>query len=238
MALRNELVPERRYPHKFEVKTSAGAFQVKYRRTAWRKIDDSDGEILKKTVFAHIMQGRRRVGEIELVGFDVPDLLYNEDFIFVMDIEEQPDLNLGEVLVSEWNDLWFDVCDYGPIVEFRYLRMLQSPILGSPLWVQIAEQLLNLEFKNHSILALNAFPLEFAGRRVVEVGQRQPPEDPRLSRRLNALIRHYRRTLGVGPFKPPFGETGWLWRPHPRLEKHFPVKAAPKKRRKRRLQAG
>jgi hypothetical protein len=61
--------------------------------------------------------------------------------------------------------------------------------------------LLATEFRRRCILVLKAFPLEYEGKGY--------PSGFRLRQR--AMIRHYRRLLGMAPFPGKPGREGWLY---------------------------
>jgi hypothetical protein len=206
-----------KFPESIEVTNEHGTFLVRYTRTAWRKIQESSGEVKKKRVIALMIHEGKEIGDMQLIGFNMAEHLENDEFIMIMDMESQSDLELAEVLTTQWEELKLDVIDHGPIVEFRDARINRSFPGRIPIWATIAEALLAKEFKSYSVLAMKAYPLNVADNEEQRPGISPEPRDPKFVKRREAMIRYYRNIFGVEPVRSPWGERGWLWRSNPGL---------------------
>jgi hypothetical protein len=164
------------------------------------------GFVLKTELFAWLMLGRRRIGAFELNKFDPNGCASNEDFMMVMDMDDEYEATLSGALCGQFDNLIDEVTFFGPILEFR--RAWIMPRFASGVLFPLATRTLVEKISPHSsIVVMKAFPLEYEGG---------VPGDSDLKiaskRRVRAMIRYYRRIFGVRPFGAEYGDEGWLWR--------------------------
>jgi hypothetical protein len=211
--IEGELRLKRSYPHTLSFVSPTGEVQIRYRRSGYRKFEDGEGIVRKRITFCWLEAEGERIGAMEFAEFQLDPMIDNDQFFHEMDIEEHTDMALAEVLCAQWKDVEFSVGRHGPITQFRALWM--KPGAGRPgIWIPAADAMLRAHLSRHSILVLKAMPLEFESRRTHD---QAPLSHDHLLERRAALVRYYRRVLGVVPFSSVDFDEGWLWKPNPFL---------------------
>lgn len=195
-----------RYPRRHVAQTPFGEVELRYRRSRRQTIGGHPDAGRKRELFCWLWLGKMIVGAIHMVEFD---LFWETNYrlLLAMDDESSDAARLGEVLVESWGDLFLEVAAYGSVLEFGGLWLRREYAKGS-WWVPIARDLI-AEFE-YAILVLRAFPLEYEAR----LGEDEGPQDA-FEARTRAMMRHYRRLLGVQPFPGAAGADGWMWAPRP-----------------------
>lgn len=199
----------RKYPHTIELPGTGTSLRYRMSKpySVGEFADDSFGGFVQKTeLFAWLVLGRRRIGAFELNEFDASGCGSNQDFIIVMDIDEEYEATLSGALCRQFDNLIGEVTAAGPILDFRRAWMMPRFANGD-LFRLAARTLVEKVSPHYSIMVMKAFPLEYEG----EV---QEGSDLAIAfkRRARAMMRYYQRIFGARPFDGEYGEDGWLWR--------------------------
>lgn len=141
----------------------------------------------------------------ELAGvFDIQEYrlswISNGLFWQLMDSESKEAVDMAEILMRCWRQVWEDLASEGSILLLNHLWVAQKHARGSR-WNGPLQQLLATKFKRRCITVLKAFPLEYEDK----------GSQPGFRLRQRSLIRHYGRLLGVEPFPGRPGREGWLY---------------------------
>lgn len=118
-----------------------------------------------------------------------------------MDAAEHATMEIAELLLWHWIDPLGDVSPYGSIVVIDRLWVAQRFATAGQ-WAGVVHGILAKEYRRRSLLLLKAYPFEdqdFWGDLPIRAS-RQP-----------ALMRLYRRLLGVEPMPGGAGEEGWMY---------------------------
>jgi len=199
----------RKYPHTIEL--SATDSSLRYWMSKPYSVglpagDDYKDCVQKTELFAWLMLGARRIGAFELNKYDPNGCASNEEFIMVMDSDEEYEATLSGALCKQFDDLIDEVTLGGPILDFRRAWIMPQFAHGD--LFRLATRALVEEFcPDYSIMVLKAFPLEYEG--YVPKGSEL---EIAFKRRVRAMIRYYQRIFGVRPFDGEDGDAGWLWR--------------------------
>lgn len=188
-----------------------------YRTSRRQWVTGGEEVVKRRELFCWIELDRHRVGACRFFEYDVALSTEDAELCNAMDSESILESELAEVLVGSWSRFADRVSIHGSLVEFRmaWTDRGQSP---PDLWAAAANHLIEREFKSHALLILKAYPLEYAGK--VEDGSGLIPA---LEARQGAMMRHYRRLLGVRPFPGTSGGEGWLYRINPTLGSAVPL---------------
>jgi hypothetical protein len=201
-----------RYPGRATFLAGGQTYRLIWRRSRWMRLDERPHMRTRaREVFAWILIGRRRIGALAFHEID-PDLVPNEEFFYAMDAWTMHVVELARVLCSEWEDFGDVVGGYGSVIHFEAAWMQPEYARGG-IWAGAANVLMTELFPDRSILVLKAFPLEYEGAGPTSSKCASP-----FKRRQRAMIRHYRRLLGVRPLPGPPGKDGWLWARRPGLD--------------------
>lgn len=206
--VQEEAASRRAYRNSVEFTFKGYRGRMQYWRSRWSR---NDGEILSRSLFCWVVLRRKRMAALELIEFEPPPSLTNNNFFDSMDAVSQIDCDLAMVLCSAWSQFCRQVILYGSLVDFR--MAWADPASPPGLWAAAAEELIAWEFRNYSLLTMKAYPLEYEGR-VPEGSAAQTG----LLARQRAMIRYYQRLFGVQKFPGWSGEQGWLYRLNPVLE--------------------
>lgn len=168
-------------------------------------VDEYGDAVLKTETFAWLVVNGRRIGAFQLFEFDPAGCGGNDDFIAIMDVDQEIEARLSIILTSAWNitDLPLD----WPILEFRSAWIAPAYARGG-LFAKAANAIIG-EIGMFSLLIMCAFPLEYEGN-----APSGTPQHRALRRRQRAMIRHYKKVFGVEPLPGQYGKAGWLWKPH------------------------
>jgi hypothetical protein len=213
----DEQARERKYRHEMKITTKNMMYMLNYRKSRWRQMDM--GYVRQRDLFCWINFKNQHVGALHFVEFQPNPFIDNEDFFLTMDADYHQDAHLAELLCDVWSDVVKDVLGYGPVLEFRLAWMAPQHATAA-VWATAAEALIKVEFDEHSILVMKAFPLEYEARL-------EKPEDSAADdgfpRRQAAMIRYYTRLFGVDRFPGEWAAEGWLWRASPRIAELIPT---------------
>jgi hypothetical protein len=194
----------RRFPGKLKLlriidHSNTGGFVAHCETRRWRWLNEEKDGVKNRDTYVWLFVGDDIVGFFEIQEFRV-EWISNARFWNLMDSESKEAVDLAEILMRCWRDIWEDLAAEGPIVLLKQLWVAQQHARKSR-WNDVIQELLATRFKRRCIVALKAFPLEYEA------------EGPQLGFRLRrrALVRHYRRLLGVEPFPGKPGRDGWLY---------------------------
>lgn len=148
-----------------------------------------------------------------------PPFLSTDEIFYVLDDLSFEDARLADVIRKAWSTFEHPL-NYGAVVEFRSI-VVSNRQSG---WAEAAQLIMDRFFvRDHSLLLLLAFPLEYENR--------LPAEDNRarreFGRRQSAMMRWYARKLGVGLMPGFLGKAGWMFR---RLGNSCPAPRASRRR--------
>lgn len=199
----------RKYPHTIELRgtDTSLCYWMSKRHSVGGFVDDDYKDCVQKTeLFAWLMLGRRRIGAFELNQYDPNGCASNEEFMMVMDIDEEYEATLSVALCKQFDNLIDEVTPVGPILDFRRAWIMPRFAHGD-LFPLATRALVEKFSPGHSIMVLKAFPLEYEGN-----APRGSDLEIAFKRRVRAMIRYYQRIFGVRPFDGELGDAGWLWR--------------------------
>jgi hypothetical protein len=205
------------YPRKAAVRLGDAPLELRWRKTRLQALPWGDECVRRRETFCWVYIDSRRAGAVHFIEW-YPDPFIGDDLFFdEIDADSHEAASLAEAVLSGW--AIDDLAEAGSILEFRLAWMTPEYARGS-LWAEVATHFLKAQFrKDAGVLMLKAFPLEYEGRADGSA------IDDALTRRRAAMIRHYRRVLGVELLPGWAGEDGWMWR---RLS---PTTPAPAERR-------
>lgn len=209
--VRDERAASRRY---IRAELTADGVVIAFRFSRWGRVG-WDEPIKKRTIFAWALVGGQRMAAVEFAQYR-PEMMENEDFAFIMDMDNSHEAELGIVLCDSWPELTFDIGGYGDFLEWEFAWTKPREPQAVGLWLTAGEWVISRLDDEYSIIVLKAFPLEYEGC--------APPgtEGARaLRRRQRALVRLYRRLLGVRPLPGRHGREGWLWRARPGISRYL-----------------
>lgn len=115
------------------------------------------------------------------------------------------DYECAELIRASWSEESSPL-DYGNIAMMHRL-IIKRP--NPDIWPAIRTGIERQFSKRGALLILKAFPLEWEGQ-----GKPGRPlsDDPKFTKRLRAMRRHYGNTLGVIPMDEGDGHQ-WMWKP-------------------------
>ena len=197
-----------RYPNAIEIEGGL----VRWRRSRWsvwerhEDVEPPAPIYATSEAFGWILQGRRRVGALQIVAHNgdtlSPGLVWG-----VADGLDELNARAVGVMISAFDD-FADVFAFGPVVELRYVWVEQDVRIDWPAAVR-AVALASYDDAAH--LVGQVYPLEYD----IPHGEHLTPASAFRSAALARLM--LRRFEGLQPLPGPSGEEGWLWRPAPRL---------------------
>jgi hypothetical protein len=200
----------RKYPNEMRFPTKNATYILQYRKSRWHRMMMGEGCVIKRDLFCWLNFKNQQVGALHFVEFKPDPWINNDEFLFTMDADSYADMQIAEMLCDGWSEA-NDVLAYGPVLEFRFAWMAPQHATTA-IWATAAEALIKAEFDDHSILVMQAFPLDYEGR-----APDGSPAHVGLVRRQVAMIRYYRRLFGVDHFPGEWGADGWLWRANSRI---------------------
>lgn len=220
--IQHEVNHARRYPYRRSLSTPGGDLTLVYRLTGWRSIAGTTDVATQRMLFSWLRQGGETVGALRFDQVRFEFWAENQDVFVTLDAESHELMKLATVLCEGWDDVATDLGDYGPVVEFQGVWMKHAYAHGA-LWLPAAEHFLRTTLRGHSLLVLDAFPLEFES----SVHESRATERA-FRRRRRAMMRHYAELLGVRPFPGEAGAEGWMWKIRPDLEDVIEPPSEPK----------
>jgi hypothetical protein len=186
-----------------------GGFTGRYRKYPRAWLGEVPNTIYKRHIHCWLFaENEEVVGTFELIDFDDPCDGYvdDEDFWMLMDSHDNSTMELAEALTATWPDISASLFPYGAIilvdrawVKPQYARRSE--------WAAVLRRLIEIEFRDYSVITLKAFPLEFTSK----------DDRSHFHSRLRALMRLYRRELGMRLFPGEAGKMGWMYSVAPRL---------------------
>lgn len=213
----SELRTAYRYPHRVIVPNLDPCFSVRFRRSRKYRIGDLREGIHRSEIFVWVRLEREPVCALKMILYDVPMHFGDEYFLYNMDLDSLEDSRFAETVASCWEDVGITLCAYGPLVQFS--AAWAAPRLSQQsFWWQVANHVLSHQIERWSVMVLKAFPLEYEGN--VPTGS---PHAPFLARRQAAMVRHYKRRLGVIELPGSVGQEGWMYRFHEELADFLPL---------------
>lgn len=177
------------------------------------ELDDVAYSLRKQTCTAWVFLNGASVGGVILKRYTLPDSIENEEFIYLMDLDEAAEHELSIALTSQFEELGTDVAPYGDILEINRIWLASLPQTAgkSP---RIIKALASAFCPQFSLLVLKAFPLEYeaAFGTPGAIEEQGPADEAAFRRRQLAMMRYYERQFGVRPMPNAYGEEGWMFR--------------------------
>ncbi|MBC2665679.1 hypothetical protein H7F51_09095 [Novosphingobium flavum] len=180
--------------------------ELRFRRSRWRGDPDHPG-VRERLLEATLHVDGCHAGSFKLTEMRPEPLISNRQFIDWADALSAGRIELAEVILEHWENV-SDVSDCGTILELTRVWMCPSFSNGRR-FALAANALVDLSTER-SLLVLKAFPLEYEGKASAQY-------ERSLTRRREAMMRHYRSTLGVAPFPGRDGDDGWMYAIRPDL---------------------
>jgi hypothetical protein len=183
------------------------------------ELDEVGHSLRKQTCTAWVFLKGVSVGGVILKRYMLPMGIDNEEFIYLMDLDEAAEHELSIALTSQFEDLGADVAACGDILEINRIWLASLPQTAgkSP---TIVKALASAFCPQFSVLVLKAFPLEYEGAlgttgAIEEPGQ---ADEAAFRRRQLAMMRYYARQFGVRQMLSVHGDKGWMFRLRSDLE--------------------
>jgi hypothetical protein len=193
-----------------EIDLSADAgFIGRYRKYPRAWLAEAPDRIYQRRIYCWLFADSELVGTFQILDFDLPSERYvsDEEFWELMDDYSNSTMELAEALSATWPDISDTILPYGPVVLIDRAWVKPKSARYSE-WAGVLRRLIELEYRNHSVIALKAFPIE-----------REPNDDEnRFESRRQGLMRLYRRVLGMRSFPGDLGRDGWMYAIAPRLD--------------------
>ncbi len=180
---------------------SSGGFVGRYTKARMYWLIQRGSGVRMREVYCWLFDSGEQAGALSIQEYAVEPFLSDGQFWEAMDGESSEANDLAELLIRHWEDVGYDLAPEGTFVLLDRLWVSPKHARSSQ-WVQIVQHLLEVEFHRRCILVLKAFPLEYEGR-----GHR----NPNMRRRQRAMVRLYKRKLGVSAFPGKAGRDGWLY---------------------------
>lgn len=186
--------------------------QIRYKQTAWSFVCEDMRNVKQRDTVGLILANTRHAGSFKVVETRVAAFTPATDFYEEMDSHSQQTAHLAETLMMHWDPT--DVAEYGDISELQRAWMVPS-FSNSGRLERSINTLLQQLFSRRSLLILQSFPLEY------ENDVNDDNSEFHQRRRL-AMMRHYRRMLGVEAFPGECGDNGWMFAIPSRLKDIVP----------------
>ena len=211
--------PEKRPPRLskiINVPSNNEDLQIRYKQTAWRFVCDEMRNVKQRETVGVILVNTRHAGSFKVAETCIAAFTSATDFYEEMDNHSQQTAHLAETLITHWDPT--DVSNYGDIIELQRAWMVPA-FSNSGRLERSIKSLLQQLFDRRSLLILQSFPLEYEN--VVTDDNSEFHERRRL-----AMMRHYRRILGVQPLPEECGYNGWMFAIPSRLKDIVPEPSA------------
>jgi len=198
----DEIERHTRYPHQLLIDADGSKVALQYRRS--RKLRAEPDECyMRRELFCWVVQNGDRVGSLHFVEWHIDWWADHDGFVEHMDRHCQAAADFADVVCSAWDIN--DLIGLGPIIEFR-LSWMANRASNGRIWPLAAVALIDLCYVSKSaVLVLKAFPLEYQG-----VAPPRSLSAKWMNRRRAAMLRHYRRHLGVQLLPAKLGKDGWM----------------------------
>ncbi|RWY70032.1 hypothetical protein [Rhizobium sp. WSM1325] len=188
------------------VKGFGGGITVSCDRRRYVRVDESDFKMRYISLrFSHVGMPDTHASFFEWDASDHP--VMGSDFVDVADSRSQEDYEMAAIVEQCWSEAWEHPLDYGSIVVFHRL-VIPRPM---PAFWPTMRSAIKREFSRRAaMMLLKAFPLEWENRF-------QDPAAPGrgdFECRLNAMLKHYSRQLGVSRLPVSSANGQWMWLPH------------------------
>lgn len=133
------------------------------------------------------------------------------DFAYATDDNGGAGELIGMIVASGWYSTDQHPLDFGNIILFDRLTIKNARAVDTAaIWAEI-NRLITSSFGPASVLLLKAFPLEFE-KALGGDGADASMRRTRFAHRRTAMMRHYRKALGVDDVKGHFENDGWMYR--------------------------
>ncbi|HEV2508627.1 hypothetical protein [Bosea sp. (in: a-proteobacteria)] len=179
--------------------SGSGGFVAYCDTRRWWWVNEVEDGVKSRSTYVWMFVDDELVGVLDIREYRMSwisnDLLWR-----LMDSESKEAVDMAEILIRCWRNVWEDLASEGSIVLLSQLWVAQKHARSSR-WNDILQQLLATRFKRRCMTVLKAFPLEYEAK----------GKQPGFRLRHQALIRLYRRVLGVEPFPGKPGHEGWLY---------------------------
>lgn len=157
--------------------------------------------VSRQVVDCWLFADGKRVGFATLWEFKVKPFLDDDDFWWFMDSISNTTMELAQHLITAWPEVNSTLGLFGSIILIEGLWVHPDYAKRSE-WAGVIRHVLETELAGGAIWTLKAFPLE---------DDLRAPLRPGWKRRRKALMRIYRRRLGVRPFPGEPGRNGWMY---------------------------
>ncbi|BCB17916.1 hypothetical protein OCUBac02_08100 [Bosea sp. ANAM02] len=188
-----------------------GGFKGRYRIYKARWVAEAPNMISLRKLYCWLFDKQNLVGSFKIYEFDA-DLMDDDQFCYLMDAESNSVMELAENLTFFWPEIFDSIFVHGKLVYADYLAVDPKHARHGE-WAAIMRRIIEIEFPDRALLALKAFPIDYDTidhTRGLEIRQR-------------ALMRLYRRAMGVRPFPGQAGEMGWMYAIGPRFIEDIPI---------------
>jgi hypothetical protein len=179
--------------------SGSGGFVAYCDTRRWWWVNELEDGVKSRTTYVWMFVNDELAGVLNIREYRV-SWITNGLLWSLMDSESQEAVDMAEILIRCWRNVWEDLASEGPIVLLSQLWVAQKHARDSR-WNGILQHLLATRFKRRCLMVLKAFPLEYEAK----------GKQPGFRLRHRALIRLYRRVLGVEPFPGKPGQDGWLY---------------------------
>ena len=212
----NDLVfPDKRPPRLskiIQVPSHTEDLQIRYKQTAWHFVCEDMRNVKQRETVGLVLFNTRHAGSFKVVETRIAAFTPVTDFYEEMDRHSEQTAHLAETLMTHWDPS--DVSDYGDIIELQRAWMMPA-FSNSGRLERAIKSLLEQLFDRRSLLILKSFSLEYEN--MVD----DENSDFHKRRRL-AMMRHYRRILGVEALPREYGDNGWMFAIPSRLKEIVP----------------
>ena len=173
--------------------------EIVCRRSCYQREDMAS--IKRRETFIDFLKNDEIIATAEFMEWDKVDrhFAYEIDLIDECDAVSSGALEMAVFVTSNWDEFEHPL-DYGTIVVFNRLVITRET---DAVWHAISDAI-DIEFGKASIMVLKPFPLEWEGDLTEE-------NEERFIHRQAAMMRCYRRRLGVETIDGDPGE--WMWKP-------------------------
>lgn len=162
---------------------------VEFSRSSWQCMWPGDRIVLRSHLFAWIVIRGRRVGAVKINRYKANENCDNDDFCIILDGHSQAEYDLASVIGRSWDDVYVDLCLWGPILYLEDV-WLDERFVGADVLVGVLQTLTQGPLRKHSIMLTN--------HRTIGVP--------------NACIEN---AVNARAFPGRAGDRGWLWAPSP-----------------------
>lgn len=175
--------------------------QIRYKQTAWRFVCEDMRNVKQRETVGVVLANTRHAGSFKVVETRIATFTPVTDFYEAMDSHSEQTAHLAETLMTHWDPS--DVSNYGDIIELQRAWMVPA-FSNSGRLERAIKSLLEQLFDRRSLLILKSFPLEYENMVDDENSEFH-------KRRTSAMMRHYRRILGVEALPEECGDNGWMF---------------------------